>query len=153
MAVLTIHHWSDWGKGLEELRRVARRRIVLLTYDPSARPWLVDYLPELAILDERHMPTITQLRECLGEIAIHDIPIPHDCTDGFLYAYWRRPVAYLDERLRKGSSSFSAIKGADAGLERLHSDLESGEWERRYAELLDMESYDAGYRLIVANAA
>jgi len=31
-----------------------------------------------------------------------------DRTDGFLYAYWRRPSAYLDRRIRCGSSSFWA---------------------------------------------
>jgi ubiquinone/menaquinone biosynthesis C-methylase UbiE len=25
MAVLTIHHWTDWRAGIEEMRRVARR--------------------------------------------------------------------------------------------------------------------------------
>jgi SAM-dependent methyltransferase len=29
MAVLTIHHWDDWRAGLDELRRVARRQIIL----------------------------------------------------------------------------------------------------------------------------
>ncbi|MEZ4808429.1 MAG: class I SAM-dependent methyltransferase [Flavobacteriales bacterium] len=29
MAVLTVHHWSDKGKGLRELRRVTRGPVVL----------------------------------------------------------------------------------------------------------------------------
>jgi ubiquinone/menaquinone biosynthesis C-methylase UbiE len=36
MAVLTIHHWTDWRRGLRELRRVARQRIVLVTFDIDA---------------------------------------------------------------------------------------------------------------------
>lgn len=31
LAVLTIHHWTDLGAGVAELRRVARRRIVVLS--------------------------------------------------------------------------------------------------------------------------
>jgi len=31
LAVLTMHHWSDWRTGLRELRRVSRDRVVLLT--------------------------------------------------------------------------------------------------------------------------
>jgi ubiquinone/menaquinone biosynthesis C-methylase UbiE len=31
MAILTIHHWQDWEKGLLELRRVACRRVVIVT--------------------------------------------------------------------------------------------------------------------------
>ena len=44
MAILTIHHWPDKEAGLREMRRVTRGRIVLLTFDPSHRPWLTDYL-------------------------------------------------------------------------------------------------------------
>jgi len=33
LAVLTIHHWRDQSNGLAEMRRVARRRIVILTWD------------------------------------------------------------------------------------------------------------------------
>jgi len=64
-------------------------------------------------------------------VRIAPVPIPHDCTDGFLHAYWRRPEAYLDARVRSGSSSFWAIGKLKEGLGRLASDLESGEWHRR----------------------
>ena len=49
MAVLTIHHWSDWRAGLREMRRVAQRRVVLLTFDTEASDfWLTrDYFPAL----------------------------------------------------------------------------------------------------------
>src|SRR3546814_17184839 len=42
----------------------------------------------------------------LGPVEISAVPIPHDCTDGFLYAYWRRPAAYLAPRIRAAMSSF-----------------------------------------------
>jgi hypothetical protein len=35
-------------------------------------------------------------------------------------------------------------------LQNLRQDLETGAWERRYAELLTLDAYDAGYRLVVA---
>ena len=151
MAILTVHHWSDKQAGLREMRRVTRGRIVLLTFDPAQRPWLTDYLPQLALLDEAQMPPITDYERWLGPVQVTPVPVPHDCSDGFLYAYWRRPAAYLDARLRSGSSSFWAIGDVEAGLRRLKRDLESGEWERRYAGLLALDAYDAGYRLIVAN--
>jgi SAM-dependent methyltransferase len=34
MAVLSAHHWSDLERGLREMARVARRRVVLLTWVP-----------------------------------------------------------------------------------------------------------------------
>jgi SAM-dependent methyltransferase len=150
MAILTIHHWPDKEAGLREMRRVTRDRIVLLTFDPSQRPWLTDYLPELAALDEAQMPTMSDYERWLGPVQIRPVPVPHDCSDGFLHAYWRRPAAYLDTYVRSGSSSFWAISNAAAGLENLRRDLATGEWQRRYAELLTLDEYDAGYRLVVA---
>ena len=61
LAVLTMHHWSDWRAGVDEMRRVARRRIVMLTFDPDyiSRYWLVrDYLPEIAVQDEKRFPPL-----------------------------------------------------------------------------------------------
>lgn len=150
MAILTVHHWPDPGAGLREVRRVTRGRIVLLTFDPSHRPWPTDYLPELAALDEAQMPRLADYERWLGPVRVTPVPVPHDCTDGFLYAYWRRPAAYLDPRVRSGSSSFWAIGDAEDGLQRLRRDLETGEWDRRYAGLLALDEYDAGYRLVVA---
>jgi SAM-dependent methyltransferase len=151
MAILTIHHWPNKEMGLREMRRVTRGRIVLLTFDPSRRPWLTDYFPELATLDEAQMPAMSHYQRWLGAVSVVPLPVPHDCSDGFLYAYWRRPEMYLDARMRSGSSSFWAMGSTETGLQRLRQDLETGEWKRRYAELLTQDTYDAGYRLVVAN--
>ncbi len=151
MAILTVHHWPDKAAGLREMRRVTRGRIVLLTFDPVRRPWLTDYLPQLAILDEAQMPAMSDYERWLGNVGVSPVLVPRDCTDGFLYAYWHRPEAYLDARIRSGSSSFWAISDAETGLGRLKHDLDTGEWARRYADLLSMDLYDAGYRLVVAD--
>lgn len=151
MAILTVHHWPDPGAGLREVRRVTRGRIVLLTFGPSCRPWLTDYLPALATLDDERMPAMAAYARWLGPGSVSPVRIPHDCSDGFLYAYWRRPAAYLDPHVRSGSSSFWALPDMDDGLEKLRRDLETGEWGRRYAALLNLDAYDAGYRLVIAN--
>jgi SAM-dependent methyltransferase len=150
MAILTIHHWPDKEAGLREIRRVTRGPIVLLTFDPAARPWLTDYLPQLVALDEKQMPALSDYARWLGPVQLTPVLVPHDCRDGFLYAYWRRPEAYLDARIRSGSSSFWAIADAEAGLQQLQQDLEKGEWQRRYGALLELDAYDAGYRLVIA---
>lgn len=151
MAILTIHHWPDKEAGLREIRRVTRGRIVLLTFDPSQRPWLTDYFPELSALDDAQMPPMSDYSRWLGPVRIIPLPVPHDCVDGFLYAYWRRPEAYLDPRIRSGSSSFWSIGNVDAGLRRLADDIQSGQWDLRYDGLRTLEEYDAGYRLVIAN--
>ncbi|GAB5468680.1 MAG: class I SAM-dependent methyltransferase [Rhodospirillales bacterium] len=150
MAILTVHHWADRERGLKELRRVSRGPVVVLTYDPAFRGfWLADYLPELVTLDEGRMPAMTDFAAWLGPVEISALPIPHDCSDGFLCAYWRRPAAYLDPRIRAAISSFWKIGEVSARLERLARDLDSGAWARRYADLLDLEACDLGYRLVV----
>ncbi|MFY0611583.1 MAG: class I SAM-dependent methyltransferase [Hyphomicrobiaceae bacterium] len=151
MAVLTIHHWPDKEAGLREMRRVTRGQIVIFTFDPAHRPWLTDYLPELAALDEAQMPEMSDYTRWLGAVQITPVLVPHDCSDGFLYAYWRRPAAYLDAYIRSGSSSFWAIGDVEAGLQKLRHDLETGKWQRRYADLLTLDAYDAGFRLVVAD--
>lgn len=151
MAVLTVHHWSDQAKGLAEMRRVARGPVVILTYDPGFRGfWLADYIPELVALDEAQMPPMAKYEDWLGPVSISPVPIPHDCSDGFLCAYWRRPDAYLDPRVRGAISSFWAIGDVSDALGRLKRDLDSGAWAERYSDLLGLDALDCGYRLVVA---
>jgi hypothetical protein len=78
--VLSVHHWADKRRGLEEMRRVARGPVVLSTHDPQA--------------------------------LISD-------TD------------------------------SAEGMRRLRADLDSGEWERRWGELLELDALDLGYRVLV----
>ncbi len=149
MAILTVHHWTDKEKGLKEMRRVTRGPVVVLTFDPSFRGfWLADYIPELVALDDEQMPRMTDYEDWLGSVEISVVPVPHDCTDGFLYAYWRRPAAYLDPRVRTAMSSFWAIGDISEGLEKLASDLDTGAWAQRYSELLNLDECDFGYRLV-----
>ncbi len=149
MAVLTIHHWSDWRLGLTEMRRVARRRLVLLTFDAEASDfWLTrDYFSEINKLDREIMPKLSALKEHLGPFHADPVLVPHDCLDGFLGAYWRRPHIYLDPDARRSMSSFAKVD-ADAGLRRLARDVDSGLWHTVNADLLDREALDVGYRLL-----
>ncbi len=150
MAILTIHHWPDKEAGLREVRRITRGRVVLLTFDPSVRPWLTDYFPQLSVLDDVQMPKMADYPRWLGSVQVETLLVPHDCSDGFLYAYWRRPEAYLDPRIRSGISSFWSIEDLDIGLQKLSDDIRSGEWDRLYGYLKPKNEYDAGYRLVIA---
>lgn len=156
MALLTVHHWSDVATGIRQLRRVARHRIVVLTWDQSIIEdfWLLrEYLPDAArINEELHVP-IARLVELLGGAHVQTVPIPHDCTDGFGAAYWRRPHAYLDPTVRAGISmlAYAPSDRLAAGLERLAADLRSGLWQQRHSALLDRQALDVGYRLLVSD--
>ncbi|KOU73244.1 MerR family transcriptional regulator [Streptomyces sp. MMG1533] len=157
MALLTIHHWTDLASGIAELRRVARRRIVILTWNQrifSEQFWLVrDYLPQAAAFDDTRAVPIEQLVALLGGARQEPVPIPYDCTDGFGAAYWRRPHAYLDPQVRAGISMLAQTP-ADAlapGLAALTDDLATGRWHHHHADLLALDSIDVGYRLLVTD--
>jgi ubiquinone/menaquinone biosynthesis C-methylase UbiE len=157
LAALTVHHWDDPRRGLTEMRRVARRRVVVFTHDPAQAEalWLVrDYLPEIASLDQTRFMEIEDLVEALGgaETSIERLPIPHDCRDGFLGAFWRRPERYLDPAVLPGNSAFMALppEVLERGLAKLRNDIDSGAWRRRYGGLLSRDQLDVGYRLVIA---
>lgn len=153
MATLTMHHWKDTRRGIAEMRRVARSRVVVLTFDPSVSHsfWLVrDYLPSISRLETDSF-SFSEVAAALGG-DVQAVPVPAACTDGFLAAYWRRPEQYLDESIRAGMSAFHGLPPdeVEAGLSRLAADLRNGRWARRNDELLHATEFDGGYRLIVA---
>jgi SAM-dependent methyltransferase len=151
MAVLSDHHWSDRLAGLRELRRVGRRAVVF-QWDPAYVDafWLTrEYLPSFA---RGLHGGFEHGADALGATRMQVVPIPHDCRDGFLMAYWRRPEAYLDPTVRANISVFSLLPPAevDAMVAALRADLASGAWERRHADLLGRDELDLGYRLLIA---
>jgi SAM-dependent methyltransferase len=156
MALMTVHHWSDLEAGMAELRRVARRRLVIFTWDAevTGQFWLLrDYFPAVADVDARHAVPVRRLVDLLGRSArVEPVLIPHDCVDGFGAAYWRRPEAYLDPTVRAGMSFFARLDDAELGpgLHRLADDLDSGRWHERYADLQGRDVLEVGYRLVVA---
>ncbi len=154
MAVCTLHHWQDPIAGLREMRRVARRVVVLL-FDTSDTDqfWLTrDYLPEFA--DLPGVRVLASLPDLAGAIdaRLEPVPIPWDCTDGFFEAYWRRPEAYLDEDVRRGISVWKAV-GSDVEartVHRLGDDLASGRWAERNHDLIGLDEAELGARLLIA---
>jgi SAM-dependent methyltransferase len=153
LAVLTVHHWPDRLRGLRELARVARDRVVVVTWDPVVFSgfWLVeDYLPDIVEIDRRIFPTMDELQRALGAITTYPLLIPHDCTDGFLGAYWRRPHAYLNREVRSAISTFAKISGVEERLAPLARDLADGTWQRQHRHLFDQAAIDLGYRVVVS---
>jgi len=157
LAAMTIHHWDDVARGLAELRRVARARVVVLTWDPevAAESWLTaEYLPELRKLDLFRFDSPARLAERLGgDVTVTPVPIPADCRDGFIEAFWARPEAYLDPVVRDGMSGMRAMDQdvVRRAMARLEADLRSGAWDRRHGHLRGQAELELGYRLVLAD--
>ena len=152
MAILTIHHWSNWQKGLQEALRVTKSKIILFTWiGMPEKFWLSDYFPEIKYIDKDLFPSLEQLSTVLGDVKVTSVPIPKDCTDGFMCAYWSRPTSYLDSRIRSAISTFSRIPNLEKGITKLKQDLANGKWFEKYGYLQSLHEFDFGYRLVVSD--
>ncbi len=156
MAILTVHHWSDYRAGLRELRRVARRRVIVVHWDQLVmdRLWLAGYFPEAFAFDRRRGPSLRDVCATLDlGLDVVPLPVPHDCQDGFGGAYWSRPGAYLDPAVRAGISMLAQTERERGdGVERLRRDLSDGTWAARHHALLAQPELDCGYRMVVGIA-
>ena len=153
MAFATVHHWHDPIAGLREMQRVARR-VVVFTCETTERSWrgrfwlTRDYLHEVAA---SRVGLATRVARAIGA-RMEPVLVPWDCADGFFEAYWRRPEAYLDERIRRGVSVWAGV-GTDAeqrAVRSLADDLASGRWAERNRDLLGLDAAELGLRLLVA---
>jgi len=154
MAVLTVHHWTDLEAGLAEMQRVARRRLLILTFDPEPLRdlWIHhEYFPAMLELKSDR----TSGRRLAAELpGARNAPVlvPRDCTDHFFAALWGRPELFFDEEIVGPMwvwSRLSEEQRAD-GRARLAADLESGRWRERHGDLLATDELDVGLRLVIA---
>ena len=69
------------GPRLAEMRRIARDRVVIFTWDPEHPGfWLVqDYLPEFLVVDRPNFPSLRNIEKAMGATGVHAVPIPADC--------------------------------------------------------------------------
>ncbi len=156
MATITVHQWRDLRRGLREMRRVTRGPLVILAFDVDAfeKFWMMRYIPEMVAVAKSRDPSIAKLAELLDEpTAVTTVPIPFDCDDGFLEAFYGRPERILEASVRRAQSAWAFLpEGSEArAIEALRSDLESGEWDRKHGALRTQPEYLGTLRLLVAH--
>lgn len=155
MAMITVHHWPDMDKGLKELRRVTKKQVVIMTFDPNELDnfWNVDYFPELIEVEKARYPTIDFIKNALGgNCEVVEIPIPLDCMDGFQEAFYGRPEAFLEKEVRLSQSAWGFLqKGIEEKLvQSLQDDLNSGEWDRKYGHFRTQSTFTCALRLVIS---
>ena len=157
MAILSLHHWDDSReRGVRELVRVARDRVVILTYDAqvSGAMWLMShYLPEIADLDRASFAAPGQIASWLGgAVEIETVLMPCDTPDWMLGSYWAHPERVLDASARSATSAFARLSPevVERVVRAVGRDLQNGTWDERYGGLRELKELDVGLRLIVA---
>ncbi len=93
--------------------------------------WFISaYVPEIRVMEHARFPCLDAVAEALGGAAIWEFPIPHDFTDGYQPAFWRRPQANLDPAIRAASSTFATLPDeiVEPAIRRLQADLASRAW-------------------------
>jgi SAM-dependent methyltransferase len=157
MALHTVHHWNDPAAGLGELRRVARR-VVVVAGDAEVidRLWLTaEYFPGMAFAARRNVQPRAIAERLGGRTEIRPLRVPVDCVDGFTEAFLARPEAYLDAEVRRNMSTFRLLPEDQvaAGVARLRHDLASGVWDARHGDLRRRSHLDTGLRIVVSDLA
>jgi SAM-dependent methyltransferase len=156
MAIATIHQWGEGSTaGLHELRRVASGPIVIMTFDDTVLRdfWITDYVPEFLLAERSRLQPIEWVCEQLGgRCTVDVVPIPIDCTDGFMEAFYARPEMFLDESVRRAQSAWGFVgPGVEERFDtQLRADLASGAWDRRYGYLREQATFNGTPRIITA---
>jgi SAM-dependent methyltransferase len=156
MSVLSVHHWDQGQeRGVRELRRVATGPVVILTCDPevSGAMWLMaDYFREVAALDRRIFPRPDQLAAWLGgSTRVEVLPVHRSTPDWTLMSFWAHPERVLDARAREATSGFARMPSEVVArvVSAVERDLAEGTWDERYGHLRQLDTFDAGMRLII----
>ncbi len=154
LAVQTVHHWSDLAAGLAEMQRVARQRIVIVTFDPEPvnQLWIVhDYFPGMLNL-ESDRTSGRRLAAELPNARSLPLPVPRDCSDLFFAALWARPELFFEDQIVAPMWVWSRLteNQKQDGRARLAADLKSGRWQDLYGQPSEVEEFDVGLRLVVS---
>jgi ubiquinone/menaquinone biosynthesis C-methylase UbiE len=160
ISILASHHFSNLEKAVKEMNRVARTgAIIFLTFDPriGEKPWIADYFPSLLEDAFRVFPPLIDVVALIEAntqrmVEIFPLMLPHNLTDMFFAAGWRRPEIYLNPDVRAGISALALADASivETGVNHLKEDLDSGRWDTKYGEIRKLDAFDAGYRFLCA---
>lgn len=159
-SILATHHFTSLKKAFIEIKKALKSNahLVIFTADPrniAANCWLNAYFDVFVKKAEESLPPSVDMVNILEKIfenkaEITPFLIPHDIKDGFFYAAWQTPEKYLDPNFRKSISVFAKAPDAlvNAQMDVLKTDLENGNWDKKYNYVRQLTHYEGGYYFI-----
>lgn len=161
ICILATHHFSNLEKAIREMQRITKQgAIVILTFDPRLVKnfWFTDYFSSLWEATFRVFPPLSQVLDLIcantqTTVEVSTLMLPHNLSDLFAAALWRRPEIYLNPVLRAGISAFALAEAAvvELGVRQLNEDLSNGQWNAKYGDIKALAEFDAGYRFLCAS--
>ncbi len=149
IVTLALHHFVDPVRVFRELARMLKCAATLVLFASTAEQmenyWLNHYFPQTMQRSISQMPTLSDTLNWLeqGGFAVNLCKpyfVAPDLQDFFLYSGKDRPEMYLDERVRRGSSTFASLANPNeviAGCTKLSDDLISGRFNQIYKQYDD----------------
>jgi ubiquinone/menaquinone biosynthesis C-methylase UbiE len=161
ICILASHHFNNLKKSITEMHRILKKdgKLIFFTADPrqiDGQCWLKTYFKPFDQLACNILPEKNELIKLIESIfqdkaLIDDFPLPHDLKDGFFYSAWKYPEKYLSKKFRNGISVFSLLSENIVlkTVGKLRGDLESGEWEKKYHHIKELDLYNGGYFFLI----
>lgn len=161
ICTLASHHFQNLTLCFSEMKRVLKEngRIVIFTLDPrmcAADCWLLDYFKPLLKDAYKIHPPVEVLSQLVEDqitrpVKIKAYPLPYDLVDQFFFAGWRKPELYLNRDFQEGTSPLA--KGRKEVvyecLNKLNTDLENGDWHKKYGTILKLTDYECGHFFLI----
>jgi ubiquinone/menaquinone biosynthesis C-methylase UbiE len=149
IVTLALHHFADPVRVFQELARILKSGSNLVLFTATAEQmasyWLNHYFPEAMQQSIVQMPTLSHTLNCLqkGGFSVDKCEpyfVSPYLQDFFLYSGKNRPEMYLDERVRRGSSTFASLANPNEvakGCAKLADDIASGHFNEVYKQYDD----------------
>ena len=137
-AILTIHHWQNLQKGLQEVNRVLKpgTPMVFFSFTPQQMKgyWLYHYFPKMIERAMQIIPPMNEMERLLMASGFTSVKselyfVREDLEDHFMYSNKYKPENYLLAEVRNNASGFSALAAREevaAGVAMLDADIRSG---------------------------